>query len=86
MVQSYSMILFFGTRPGKKETKVLQNVTCPYCQQTGTLTVVSQPNYAHLFWIPVITLNNAQYAECSHCKRVFYKEEFTPEMQRALSN
>jgi len=40
------MILFFGTRPGKKVTKVLNDVTCPYCNQTGTLTAVAQPNYA----------------------------------------
>ncbi|MCB0373084.1 MAG: zinc-ribbon domain-containing protein [Muricauda sp.] len=80
------MILFFGTRPGKREIKALKNVTCPHCHQRDTLTAVSQPNYAHLFWIPVFTIKNISYAECSHCKRVFYKEEFSPEMERALSN
>lgn len=78
------MILFFGTRPGKKETKALINVACPYCHQTGTLTAVAQPNYAHLFWIPLFTINTIRHAECSHCKKVYYKEEFTPEMERAL--
>ncbi len=80
------MILFFGSRPGKKETKTLQNVACPHCQQTNTLTVTCQPNYAHLFWIPIFTINNVRYAECSFCKRVYYKEEFTPEMEQALSS
>ncbi|HBU79019.1 MAG TPA: zinc-ribbon domain-containing protein [Muricauda sp.] len=79
------MILFFGTRPGKKETKVLNHASCSHCGQMGTLTAVAQPNYAHLFWIPLFTINNIRYAECSHCKKVYYKEEFTPEMERALS-
>ncbi|WP_082433366.1 zinc-ribbon domain-containing protein [Flagellimonas eckloniae] len=78
------MILFFGTRLGKKEIRTLHHVSCPHCSQTGTLTVVSQPNYVHLFWIPVFKLKTSQFAECSHCKRGFYKEEFTPEMERAL--
>ncbi|WP_298794426.1 zinc-ribbon domain-containing protein [uncultured Allomuricauda sp.] len=78
------MILFFGTKLGKKETKTLHNVSCPHCAQTGTLNAVSQPSYAHLFWIPIIKLKTSQFAECSHCKRGFYKEEFTSEMERAL--
>ncbi|MDF0708053.1 zinc-ribbon domain-containing protein [Flagellimonas okinawensis] len=79
------MILFFGTRPGKKETRLLRHVTCSHCGQTGTITAVAQPNYAHLFWIPMFTINNIRYAECSHCKKVYYKEDFTLEMERALS-
>ncbi len=79
------MILFFGTRPGKKTIKKLDGATCPYCHQVDTLTAVMQPNYAHVFWIPVFTINNVKYAECSYCKRGFDKEEFTPEMERALA-
>ncbi|WP_222983345.1 zinc-ribbon domain-containing protein [Flagellimonas meishanensis] len=78
------MILFFGTRPGKRETKSLKNVACPFCGQRDTLTVVSQPNYAHLFWVPIFTIKTEQFAECSHCKKVYYKEDFTQEMQKAL--
>ncbi|UII80717.1 zinc-ribbon domain-containing protein [Flagellimonas sp. CMM7] len=79
------MILFFGTRSGKKETKTLSNVSCPYCSQTGTLKAVLQSNYVHLFWIPIFKIGVSKYAECSHCKRVYYKEEFTPEMERELN-
>ncbi|WP_235915022.1 zinc-ribbon domain-containing protein [Flagellimonas ochracea] len=63
---------------------MLKRVACPHCNQTGTMTVVSQPNYAHLFWIPIFTIKTEQFAECSHCKRVFYKEEFTKEMEQAM--
>lgn len=78
------MILFFGTRPGKRETKPLTNVTCPYCKQHGTLTAISQSNYAHLFWIKLFKISTHGYAECSHCKRVFYENEFTEEMKLAV--
>ncbi|MGW9685438.1 zinc-ribbon domain-containing protein [Flagellimonas sp. 2504JD1-5] len=78
------MILFFGTRPGKKETKTLYHVSCPHCSQIGTLNMVSQPNYVHLFWIPVFKLKTSMFAECSHCKRGFYKEDFSPEMEKSI--
>lgn len=78
------MILFFGTRPGKQKTRLLLNTTCPYCQQEGTLTAVSQANYAHLFWIKLFRIATNTYVDCSHCKRIYYENEFTEEMQRAL--
>ncbi|MEM9075703.1 MAG: zinc-ribbon domain-containing protein [Bacteroidota bacterium] len=77
------MILFFGTRPGKSSSQLLQGVSCPFCGQRNTLTVISRPNYAHLFWIPIFTINSSTHAECSHCKKYFYKEEFSTEMKQA---
>ncbi|WP_343487654.1 zinc-ribbon domain-containing protein [Allomuricauda sp. d1] len=79
------MILFFGTRSGKQVSKPMNGVSCPHCSQTGTLTAHVQPNYFHLFWIPLFKIGTSRYAECSHCKRVYYKEEFSDEMERALS-
>lgn len=78
------MIFFFGTRPGKTEIKRLHNVACPYCEQLGTLTVSKTSNWFHFFWIKIFKFSNNRVAECSHCKRVYFEEEFTPEMQRAV--
>ncbi|WP_112378680.1 zinc-ribbon domain-containing protein [Flagellimonas maritima] len=78
------MILFFGTKLGKKETKSLANIPCPHCSQVNTLTATSQASYIHLFWIPLFKIGTSQYLECSHCKRVYYKEEFTDEIRSAL--
>ncbi|RNC91737.1 MAG: zinc-ribbon domain-containing protein [Allomuricauda sp.] len=78
------MILFLGTRPGKKNVIKLAAVRCAFCNQSGTLSAVTQPNYFHLFWLPLLKIGTSRYAECSHCKRVYYKEEFTKEMNRAL--
>jgi hypothetical protein len=78
------MILFFGTRPGKPETTPLLNSSCSFCHQQGTLTVVSQKNYAHIFWIKLFKISTNTYIECSHCKRSYYENEFTEEMRSEL--
>ena len=77
------MILFLGTRPGKTTWKELGKVSCPFCGQRHTLSVTITPNYFHVFWIPVFRISTSRIAECSHCKRAFFKEEFTAEMEAA---
>jgi len=78
------MILFFGTRQGKTETKRLKNLACPFCKQIGTLILSEYNNYFHLFWIKLFKISSNSVAECEHCKRVYYKEEFTEEMLTAI--
>ena len=80
------MILFFGTRSGKEETRKLQGPSCTFCNQKDTLTAFIQSNYFHLFWIKLFKISKHKMIECSHCKRVYYKEEFTQEMVNALNN
>lgn len=78
------MILFLGTRPGKEEMRKIQGVSCTFCNQTDTLTAFIQSNYFHLFWIKLFKISRQEMIECSHCKKVYYKEEFTEEMDDAL--
>ena len=78
------MILFLGTRPGKKKEQQLKGASCSYCGQINTLTAISQSNHFHIFWLPLFKIGTSRCAECSHCKRVYYKGEFTDEMERAL--
>lgn len=78
------MILFLGTKRGKEKTKVLEGITCPYCQQTNTLTSISAPTYFHLFWISLFRINTNHFVECSHCRKAYYENEFTEEMKRAI--
>lgn len=81
------MILFFGTRPGKTEIKSLPGVKCPYCEQSGTLTLSQTSNWFHLFWIKIFRLSSHTVAECGHCKRFYFEHEFTEEMrQKAQSD
>ena len=80
------MILFFGTRPGKSETKNLYNLICPYCHQTGTLKAFISSNYFHIFWIKLFKISSSKIVECSHCKRVYYPEEFSEAMTTSIEN
>lgn len=80
------MIFFFGTRPGKTEMKQLLNVVCPYCEQSGTLTVSKTSHWFHFFWIKLFKISSNTVAECSHCKRVYFEEEFTSAMRNKLGD
>ncbi|SHJ47163.1 zinc-ribbon domain-containing protein [Pseudozobellia thermophila] len=80
------MILFFGTRPGKTEIKQLTGVACPYCEQVGTISVSKSSNWFHLFWIKLFKISNHLIAECSHCKRVYFEDEFSEAMRKALDS
>lgn len=79
------MILFFGTRPGKTESLPLPGKQCPHCEQIGTLTVSKSNNWFHLFWVKLFKISSNTIAECSHCKKAYFEDEFTDEMQRALN-
>jgi hypothetical protein len=78
-------ILFFGIRPGKSREQLLEGVRCGYCGQRNTLHATTTPNYFHLFWLPVFTVSTTRLAECSHCKRTYFGDDFTPGMSDALS-
>ena len=75
------MILFFGTKPGKLISKSLGQVTCPYCKNKGTLTAFSNTTYFHLFWISLFKVSSTSTISCSHCKKTYFEDEFTTEMQ-----
>lgn len=78
------MILFFGTRPGKTVQLPLPHTTCSHCKQLGTLTISKTSNWFHLFWIRIFKISTRMVAECSYCKRAYYEEEFTEEMNQNL--
>ena len=76
--------LFFGTRPGKTQTRILHNIPCPYCGQIGKLAATWTSNYFHLFWLPLFKIGTSEIIECSHCKKAYFKNEFTDDMKREL--
>jgi hypothetical protein len=78
------MILFFGTRTGKRREKQLTGVICPYCAQSGSLRASLTPHYVHLFWIPVFRLKPFMIIACDHCKKGYDREDFTPEMEHGI--
>lgn len=78
------MILFFGTRTGKATQQLLTEIGCPHCNQQNTLILVEQANYFHLFWIKLFKIQTDRFAECSHCKRVYFEHEFSTGMKSKI--
>lgn len=78
------MLLFFGSRSSKIKERKLRRTTCPYCQTPDSFTVSTYSKYFHFFWIPIIPLFKTNLAECSHCKKTYAEQEFSPEMKAAL--
>ena len=62
----------------------MEDVSCPNCEQTNTLTGHNTAHYFHLFWVPIFPVQKSSEASCDYCKKGFLKEEFTEEMERAL--
>lgn len=78
------MFLFFGTRNGKTLQKRLKGVRCPNCGQQDTIIATTTGNYVHLFWVPLAKVGSQAFAECTYCKRGFYRNDFTQQMEEAL--
>ena len=75
------MILFFGIRPGTSSETLLRGIRCPHCGQSNTLWGHTIPHYFHLFWLPIFKVSTTRSAVCTHCKRMYDKQEFTREME-----
>ncbi|MGB5270057.1 zinc-ribbon domain-containing protein [Eudoraea sp.] len=64
----------------------MRHIKCTHCNQNDTLSGESTPNFFHLFWIPLFRVSTTQIIRCNHCKKGYYKEDFTKEMQAAFEN
>ncbi|MBA6313230.1 zinc-ribbon domain-containing protein [Cellulophaga baltica] len=80
------MILFFGTRTGKTIQRELKTSSCTFCQQGNTLYFSESSTYFHLFWIKLFKIATTKTIACSHCKKVYYENEFSSEMQQEINS
>lgn len=79
MINSNSMIFFFGTRSTQVAAQQAKT-NCAYCQQEAVWLFVYQ-HYFHIFWIPVFPLWKSTVSSCGHCKQTLTKKAFLPELQ-----
>ena len=81
------MLLFFGSRKSRlKPIRRLKNTSCSYCQKQNTFNVITYSSYFHLFWIPLVPLFKTYTVECTHCKKTFNANEWSPDVQKSLDN
>lgn len=74
------MFFILGLRKARIGSQV-SNLTCSYCQQSGTLAYVVYQNYFHVFWIPLFPLWKETHSVCVHCRQQKRSGEFSPEMK-----
>lgn len=71
---------------GSKATQVVtENLTdkCSSCGTQNSIRITVFQKYAHVFWIPFFPIGKTGVTECSHCKQVLHKKEFTGNLNRS---
>nr|MBI1229818.1 zinc-ribbon domain-containing protein [Cytophagales bacterium] len=69
---------------GSKATELITEIIPSKCANCGTehnmqMTVFQK--YGHIFWIPFIPMGKTAVTQCSHCKQVLEKKEFTRDLR-----
>lgn len=68
---------------GSKATEVLtENIkdTCSHCETQNSVEMTVFQKYAHVFWIPFFPFSKTAMTQCSHCKQVLEKNEFSDKL------
>ena len=68
---------------GNKATQVAAeniNDKCSNCGTQNSIQMKVFQKYAHVFWIPIFPIGKTASSQCSHCKQVLQKKEFTGNM------
>ena len=81
------MLIFFGTRSSKIDSKQLHdNTECPYCKSQNSLVVTTFSRYFHIFWIPFLPLSKTRILECNHCKKSYNEYNIPLDIKYKLNN
>lgn len=75
-------MIIFGTR-GTVLNQQSQAFDCPNCGGLGTVHIVFQARYFHIFWIPIFPTSKTGISQCSNCKQVLYPKEMPAKLQLA---
>ena len=78
-------MIIYGSRASKVAQESLFD-KCPVCGHTSTLDIYVYRKYAHVFWIPLFPIGKTGYCECSHCSRVWKKEQMPDNINQAYYN
>jgi len=74
---------------GSKTTQVASeniNDKCSNCGTQNSIQMIVFQKYAHVFWIPIFPIGKTAATQCSHCKQVFQKKEFTGNLNNDFEN
>ena len=69
-------MIIYGSKASHMATENV-NETCSGCGTPNSLLMTVFQRYAHVFWIPVFPIGKVGVSQCSHCKQVLQKKEFS---------
>ena len=73
----------FGIEEKTIKIKILNNLNCGRCRQTGNATLIKKFNFFHFFFIPIFKWNVEYYVQCERCNAVY---TIPKEKGRAIEN
>ena len=68
-------MIFYGSRATRLKEGQINNVTCPNCDTTTSMSYAIFGKYAHIYWIPSFPIGRENVVECNSCKRTFKLRE-----------
>jgi hypothetical protein len=69
-------MIIYGSKASHIATENL-NETCSGCGTPNAIQMSVFQRYAHVFWIPLFPIGKVGVTQCSHCKQVLQKKEFS---------
>jgi len=73
-------MIIYGSKT-KLLTTELVDGRCPNCNEQNCIQMSVFQKYAHVFWIPLFPMGKTGATQCSNCKQVLSKKEFSIELK-----
>lgn len=69
-------MIIFGSKATQVASETI-NEKCASCGTPNSIQMTVFQKYAHVFWIPSFPMGKTSITQCSHCKQVLEKKEFS---------
>lgn len=75
-------MIIYGSK-NKPLAKEVLTEKCPCCGTQNSIDMYVIQKYAHVFWIPFISIGKTGISQCSHCKQVLTLKEMPSSLKAA---
>jgi len=69
-------MIVYGTKATQIATEKVHN-SCSNCGTLNSVQMSVFQKYAHVFWIPFFPIGKTAVTQCSHCKQILEKKQFS---------
>ena len=69
-------MIIYGSKATQIATENINHM-CSNCGTSNSIQITVFQKYAHVFWIPFFPIGKTGVTQCSNCKQVLEKKEFT---------